>query len=229
MAVRTTVRNRLIAGVAVVVPVVVTGWVVVALTNTIVGLVSPLRLAFRRLGVTDGTVVIGLQFTSLLVIVLVIFGIGTVVQRRLGKRAVDSVDDTLQRIPGLGSIYQTARRMSDLLLADENDGAGQFREVKLVEFPADNTYTLAFLTSIDPPSGVVESARRIEGVDAGEYRTVFLPMAPNPVMGGHLTHVPAENVYDVDVSVEQAIQYILTTGLVDSPDSRSSASGRGDT
>jgi uncharacterized membrane protein len=93
--------------------------------------------------------------------------------------------------------------------------------VKLVEFPAQDTYTLAFLTSSTPPNSVVTAARDMMKDPSAEYATVFLPMAPNPVMGGHLTHVPQKNVHDVDMTVEQAVQYILTTGIVDATESLS--------
>jgi uncharacterized membrane protein len=43
--------------------------------------------------------------------------------------------------------------------------------------------------------------------------TLYLPMAPNPVMGGHVIHVPIERVCDVDMSVEEGVQSIVTSGV----------------
>jgi uncharacterized membrane protein len=43
--------------------------------------------------------------------------------------------------------------------------------------------------------------------------TMFLPMAPNPVTGGFLTHVPRSRVHDVDMTVEEGIRSILTSGV----------------
>ena len=44
-------------------------------------------------------------------------------------------------------------------------------------------------------------------------QTLFVPLAPNPVMGGFLVHVSAERIHDVDITVEEAIETIVTTGI----------------
>lgn len=207
-------RNRLLTGLAVVIPLIVSGWVLVTLAQALANFLGPLSAVFGALGFTSTGIVLTLQTASVLTILAVLFIVGTVAQRQLGRRVVDIVDTTVQRIPGIGTIYQTVRQMSDLLLAADETVEDQFREVKLVEFPGQQTYTLGFVTAPTPPAGVVDSARAIQTQPDMEYRTLFLPMAPNPVMGGHLTHVPAHQVYDVDITVEEAIQYILTTGLV---------------
>lgn len=207
-------RNRLLTGLAVVIPLIVSGWVLVTLAQALANSLGPLSAVFGALGFTSTGIVLTLQTASVLTILAVLFIVGTVAQRQLGRRVVDIVDTTVQRIPGIGTIYQTVRQMSDLLLAADETAEDQFREVKLVEFPGQQTYTLGFVTAPTPPAGIVDSARAIQTQPDMEYRTLFLPMAPNPVMGGHLTHVPAHQVYDVDITVEEAIQYILTTGLV---------------
>lgn len=212
---REPLRTRFFAGVAVLVPLAVSAWVLLALVRFLGSTLAPVGTALRGYGFESDVIVVVLQAASLGILVVLILAIGTITRRQIGRRIVDRVDDFLVRIPGLGSVYQTARRMSDLVLDPEDDGA-QFREVKLVEFPGQDTYTLGFLTSESPPDGVVSSARAITGDPDAAYRTLFLPMAPNPVMGGHLTHVPAEQVHDVDLDVEEAVQYILTTGIVDS-------------
>lgn len=209
-----TLKTRFLTGIAVVIPLAVSAWVLLALSNFIGSTLAPISDLLRNNGIESGTVVVIIQIISIVLITLLILVIGTIAQRQVGEKVIGRIDDTISRIPGLGSVYTTTRQMSDLVL-DPNEGGTQFREVKLVEFPADNTYTLGFLTSDSPPRGVVTGARDMMGDDEAEYITIFLPMAPNPVMGGHLTHVPKKRVHDVDMSVEQAVQYILTTGIVD--------------
>jgi hypothetical protein len=43
--------------------------------------------------------------------------------------------------------------------------------------------------------------------------TLFLPLAPNPVMGGHLVHLPEDRVMDVEMTVEEGLQTIVTSGV----------------
>ncbi len=214
---REKLRTLFLTGVAVVVPVLVSAWILLQLVGFVQGVLEPLGTGLREAGYESTVTVAAVQVASLLVVALLVLLVGAVVQVQYGRRLVDRIDDQIAAIPGLGAVYQTARRMSDLLLAPDGDeDTSQFQDVKLVEFPGRETYTLGFLTSERPPAGVVESARAITGDAGGEYRTLFLPMAPNPFMGGHLTHVPADRVHDVDIEVESALQYILTTGLVHS-------------
>lgn len=57
----------------------------------------------------------------------------------------------------------------------------------------------------------------VEAADAGEMVTLFVPLAPNPVMGGFLAFFPADRVHDVDLSVEEGLQAILTSGAAVDP------------
>jgi uncharacterized membrane protein len=193
-----------------------------SLFNFVGGVLSPISEILTENGVESGTVVIIIQALSVVLIAIVVLAIGTIAQQQVGENIIKTLDSYVTQIPGIGSVYQTTRQMSDLVLDPSDDGA-QFREVKLVEFPADNAYTLAFLTSESPPESVETAANRLFGDDSTAYHTVFLPMAPNPVMGGHLTHVPVSRIEDVDMTVEQAVQYILTTGIVNTDASTTNA------
>lgn len=206
-------KTKFLTGIAVVIPLAVSAWVMVALFNFIGGMLSPISGTLSESGVESGTVVIIIQVLSVVFIAIAVLIIGTIAQRQVGENIIKTIDEYVTRIPGIGSVYQTTRQMSDLVLDPSEDGA-QFREVKLVEFPVENTYTLAFLTSESPPESIETAADSLIGNDSVAYQTVFLPMAPNPVMGGHLTHVPVSRIEDVDMTVEQAVQYVLTTGIV---------------
>jgi len=213
------IRTLLLTGVGVVVPLAVSLWVLLAVVDFLASLLDPVRAVLQGAGIQSRVTIVLIQVASVVALVVLLLLVGFVAQRQFGKQVVSSVDAYLAKVPGIGSVYQTARRMSDLVLSpDESGGGSQFREVKLVEFPGRDTYTLGFLTTNTPPDGVVRTARTITGVSDQEYRTLFLPMAPNPIMGGHLTHVPADRVHDVDLEIEDAIQYILTMGVVDDPD-----------
>ena len=208
------IRNRFLAGVGVLVPIAVSAWVLLTLVRFVGSILSPISEILRTNGIESGTAVIILQLASVGIIGGVILAIGTIADRQIGKEIVEQIDDTISTLPGIGSVYQTARQMSNLLL-DPDNGDSQFREVKLVEFPGTDTYTLGFLTSDSPPKEVVTTAQSMIGDENATFQTLFLPMAPNPVMGGHLTHIPTNQVHDIDMTIEQAVQYILTTGVVD--------------
>jgi uncharacterized membrane protein len=203
-------RESLLTGVAVVVPVLVTTFVFVFLFNTLyryLALVSGLFPVSTRVVLAPGVVLpaesvieVALPFVAL----GVVFWVGFVVDRsHRGERAVDYFDDVFTRVPGFGSIYESFRQMSDVVLSGDTES---FREVKLVEFPHEGSYTLGFVTT-ETPDALADPTPHDEMV------TMFLPMAPNPVMGGHLVHLPTERVMDVDLTVEEGVQTVVTSGV----------------
>ncbi len=122
---------------------------------------------------------------------------------RFGAVAVDYFDAAVAHVPGVGAVYESFRQMSDVML---NEDAQNFRDVKLVEFPHEGAYTLGFLTTETP-----DALREPAGHD--RMLTLFLPLAPNPVMGGHLVHMPADRVMDVDMTVEEGLRAVVTSGV----------------
>jgi uncharacterized membrane protein len=211
LTVSDTVRESLITGVAVVVPVLVTTFVFAVLFNTLyryLALVSGLVPVSTQVVIVPGLLALRgetlLELAIPVAVLAAVFWVGFVVNRsRRGERAVDYFDSAVTRIPGFGSIYESFRQMSDVVLSSDTES---FREVKLVEFPHEGSYTLGFVTT-ETPDALADPTPHDEMV------TMFLPMAPNPVMGGHLVHLPAERVMDVDLTVEEGVQTIVTSGV----------------
>jgi uncharacterized membrane protein len=81
-----------------------------------------------------------------------------------------------------------------------------FQEVVLVEFPKEGSYSLAFQTSHPPAQ--VKAATGDE-----DMLTVFMPMGPNPFMGGFILHLAQEEVYEIDLSVKEGISSIVSFGV----------------
>ena len=145
-----------------------------------------------------------IELLTPVVLVSVIVVMGMVINTtRFGAVAVDYFDAAVAHVPGIGSVYESFRQMSDVMIEEDTQN---FREVKLVEFPHEGAYTLGFLTTETP-----DPLREPTGHD--RMLTLFLPLAPNPVMGGHLVHVPAERVMDVDMTVEEGIRAVVTSGV----------------
>lgn len=196
-------RRSFSRGLTVMLPILITIVVIIFLVNFLAGLLDPAVIVLQEtVGYTEqlpDLAIAGLALVILLVIVLLVgmgaeSGYGVGVERRLEMAMAD--------VPGIGSIYTSIDELSEMLIDSDTES---FREVKVIEFPFEGTYAMAFLTASS--TGVVSSA-----ANEGEMVTVFLPMAPNP-MGGFLIHVPPERVYDVDLSVEEGIQTILSTGV----------------
>jgi uncharacterized membrane protein len=190
-------REMTLTGVTVVVPLLITLYVVVVLLKFVRNILSPL-LSFVPV---DSIVVLGGIATG--GIFGLILAVGFVAHSPFGERAIDNFDYAISQIPGFGTVYRSFRRMGDAMVESDED---HFRDVKLLEFPTDDTYTFAFVTAETPEE--ITSA-----VGETEMTTVFLPMAPNPVMGGFVVNVPEEDLVDVDVPLEVAFRAIVTSGV----------------
>lgn len=143
------------------------------------------------------------EFVAIIVLLATIVFLGVFASFRSGKRTVEYVDAGIARIPGVGAVYRSLRRMGDVVL---ESGLENFRSVKLVEFPHDGLYSLAFETNQSP-----DSVKEITGEE--DMVTLFLPLAPNPVMGGFLINVSRDRVHDIDMTVEEAGRALVTSGL----------------
>ena len=198
-----TLRSWVLTGVALTVPLVITLVVLGIALNFFLDLLDPVVALVRVVpGISPIVEGVLIQVVGIVVFVGIITGLGAVADTTEVDRA-ETFHAAVERIPGIGDLYRSFRRMSDVVVDADTD---TFQEVRLVEFPHRGSYSLAFVTAETP--GVIREA-------AGELemQTLFVPLAPNPVMGGFLVHVSAERIHDVDITVEEAIETIVTTGI----------------
>jgi len=200
-------RQAFVTGAAVTLPLIVTLVVLGAVVDFVSQQLNPVVGLFTSITGLQPASDTTLKLLAILSLLVAIFCIGVWTESRPNRSGFGAFFDTLvARIPGVGSLYQSIDEMSGLLLDSDTDS---FQEVKLVEFPDRGSYAFAFLTAETP-----DVVRDATGEDEDEeMATLFLPMAPNPVMGGYVLHVSEERVYDVDMSVEEGIQSIVTSGV----------------
>ena len=148
------------------------------------------------------------EITTILLLIGVVLVLGLVGRNTYGERVIGYVDLAIASIPGIGTVYKSFRRMGDVML---NDNAENFQDVKLVQALEENVYVLGFKTSAAPKG--IETATEHDDMVA-----MFLPLAPNPVTGGFLTYVPEEDVYDIDMTIEEGVRSILTSGIATGED-----------
>ena len=195
-----TARQVLFSGVSVAGPLVVTLLVVGAVLDFLGSMLAPLVHVLTLLGLTAGQEGIVAQVLTVLALVSVVVLTGVLAETSSTAGAVQGVGRYVEAVPGVGSVYSSFDQMSDVMLESDTKG---FKEVKLVEFPHEGIYSLAFKTS-----AVAESEAGEEGMSV-----LFVPMAPNPVMGGFMVCVATEQVRNIDMTVQEAFQAIITSGV----------------
>ncbi|MBZ6494686.1 DUF502 domain-containing protein [Natrinema longum] len=195
-------QRLLINGVVITIPLVATLLVVLVVFDFILGVLSPIVSGVTYAWPDEPPVAV-IQFATLLSVIGFFLVVGLVAEYTPGTYLSERVHATMETIPGVSTVYESVRRASRLLADDETD---QFQEVKLVEFPHEGAYMLGFLTA-ETPAVVEDSAG-----EAGMV-TIMVPLAPNPATNGYVMHMPAENVHEVDLTVEEAFRSIATLGV----------------
>jgi uncharacterized membrane protein len=119
-------------------------------------------------------------------------------------------DRMLNQIPIVKSIYSSVKQVSDTLFSSSGNA---FREAVLVQYPHQGSWTIAFVTG--KPGGEV-AAHLSE-----DYVSVYVPTTPNPTSGFFLM-MPRASVRALDMSVDEALKYVISMGVVGPPDAEPS-------
>ena len=148
--------------------------------------------------------------------VLLSFGLllltGVIAANFFGARLIRFWENMLGRIPVVKSIYSSVKQVSDTLLSDSGNA---FRKALLVEFPHEGSWTIAFLTGTPAPAVMAHLAE--------EHLSVYVPTTPNPT-SGYFIVVPRSRVRELDMTVDEALKYVISMGVVAPRASRSRAS-----
>ena len=192
-------KRYFLTGIVVLIPLVITVWVLRLIVNTLDQTLYLLPAQYRPAALF-GMDIPGLGVLLALVIVLLT---GAVAANLLGQRLLEFGEVLLARIPIVSSIYASVKQVSDTLFS----GSGQaFRKVLLIRYPHGNCWALAFQTGF--PQGDLALKLGVPHV------SVYVPTTPNPTSGFFLM-VPLSDVIELDVAVDDALKYIISMGVVD--------------
>ena len=200
---RERLRQSFFTGLTITVPLLITLLVVSIVYGFVFGKLDPLVNIIEK---STGTTLPGfvLQVGAATLVVFLIWLVGFIAESREGDSGLEErFDRAIGSVPGVGGVYRTVNEMSEMVLDADTDS---FEEVKLVPFPTPHSYALGFVTAETP-----ESIEEPTGNE--EMLTLYVPMSPNPVMGGYVLHVSKDRCVDVDMSVEEGIKSIMTSGV----------------
>ncbi|GDX60947.1 MAG: DUF502 domain-containing protein [Nitrosospira sp.] len=137
-----------------------------------------------------------------LLIILVLFVTGLLTNNILGQKLLSFWESILWRIPVVKSIYYGVKQVSDTLFSSKGEA---FRKALLVQYPREGSWTIAFMTG-QPGGDVINHLK-------GEYVSVYIPTTPNPTSGFFLM-MPKSDVIELNMSVDTALKYIISMGVV---------------
>lgn len=196
----TTIRNYLISGLLVWLPVIITVFVIKFLFD----LLSKSLLLLPPDWQPDRLIGFHVPGIGVVLTLVVIFLTGLIAANFIGRRLVQFGDHLMTRIPIVRSVYTGVKQVTETLFAP---GGQSFRKVLLVEYPCPGIWSMAFQTG--------DVHEEIESTLAGGEKMVsyFIPTTPNPT-SGFLMMAPKSKVKEVDISVDQALKFVISLGVV---------------
>lgn len=182
-------RNRFAAGLLLLVPLILTYWVLRLVFDFLDGLLSPaIELWFGRQ-------IIGVGLIALLIVIYIA---GLVAASVFGLRLIGRLQRVLLSIPIVRTIYSATKRLVESFSGSPVTG---FKRVVAIEYPRNGIWTIGFLTSLNTD----ENARPMA--------VVYIPTAPMP-NSGWVAVLSVDQVYDTDMTIQDAMQMVLSGGIV---------------
>ncbi len=203
-------KKYLLAGLLTWLPLAVTVWVLLWVQGLLDGMFKAL-LGLAQVLVPDAAESLKAlgEWPGMGVVVMValLFITGVFVTNLFGQWWLRQWDALMSRIPIVRSIYNSVKQVSDTLFSSNGNA---FREAVLVQYPHAGSWTIAFVTG--RPGG--EVAAKLPG----EHVSLYVPTTPNPTSGFFLM-MPRSAIHALDMSVDEALKYIISMGVVVPPPS----------
>lgn len=203
-------RRSFGAGLLVIVPVLLTIWIIVQLFNLFSGVLDgPIGLLLGGEDSLEAPLLLGLKvghlvpLMSLIALVLTILLLGFLARNMIGARLIAFGERILDRIPIIRRVYRAVRQISETFLGEKR---GAFQRAVMFQYPREGMWSVGFVTS-DSGGDLPTGQKR------GSYYHIFLPTTPNPTSGFMLV-IPKEQCVDLGVPVEDALKLIISGGAV---------------
>ena len=184
--------KMILTGFLIMIPLIVTYTIVLFLLDIIDGVLAPYISLFF-----GGKRIFGL---GALVLLMIVYSVGLLSTRYFGQKIGDVIQNFVMRMPVVGSLYSSARRLIESLAGSKDSSTG-FKRVVMIEHPRIGMWCIGFLTSI------------IDISNTHTMATIYIPTAPTP-NSGFVVMVPYTEVQDTDLTVQEAMSMVLSGGII---------------
>ncbi|KTD68179.1 MULTISPECIES: DUF502 domain-containing protein [Legionella] len=193
-----SLRSYLLTGLVVWLPILITIGVLRFIIDLLDNTLALIPKAYQPEQLI-GHYIPGLGVVLSLIILLVT---GIIATNYFGQRLVAWGESILSKIPLVRSIYKTVKQVINALMSTNSEA---FRKVVLIEYPRKGLWTIAFQTGT-ANSGINNKTKE-------ELISVFVPTTPNPT-SGFLMMLPRNDVIELDMSIDEALKFIISLGVM---------------
>lgn len=204
-------RSSFLTGLVVIAPVWLTIWLIWSVVGWIDGFVLPWvpnsyqpdKLVQDLLGL-EPDVQINVRGIGVIIFLVFTIFVGWVAKGLMGRSLIRVAESLVQRTPVVRSIYSGIKQISETVFAQTERS---FEKACLIEYPRKGIWAIGFIST----TAKGEISQRAG--NTGQMQSIFLPTTPNPT-SGFLLFLPAEDVIELDMSVEDAAKLVISAGLV---------------
>jgi uncharacterized membrane protein len=199
-------KKYIFAGLLVWLPLAITiwvlSWLVSALDGIMVNVLNGLGSVLPQVHTNELQQISSIKGLGVVLVFLVLVFTGALASNVAGRWMVKQWDRLFTHIPVVKPIYTSVKKVSDTLFSSNGNA---FRKAVLLQYPRQGAWTIAFQTGV--PQGEVQK-------HLGEgFMSVYVPTTPNPTSGFFLL-VPLADVVELDMSVDEALTYVISMGAV---------------
>jgi uncharacterized membrane protein len=191
-------KKYFITGLLIWIPLIITIWVLKVIFDTLDASLLLLPVSFQ----TESWLGVHIPGLGALLTLVIVLATGVFATNFFGAQLVQLWHEVLNRIPVVNSIYSSVKQISDTLFSSSGQA---FRKALLVQWPHEGMWTIAFLTGT--PGGDVLNHL------PPDCLSVYVPTTPNPT-GGYFVIVKRSQVIELEMTVDQALKYIISMGVV---------------
>jgi uncharacterized membrane protein len=201
-----TLRNAFFSGLLLLAPLIVTIWALTRIIDLVGGTFRPVFFFYLPPALTDhAAMAVAFDLLTTLLVVALITGLGYISRDVFGRYVVAAAERFMQRIPGLGAVYNTVKQVADTFGPKNRQ---HLNKVVLVEFPRRGTWALGFLTS--------KVQGEAQEKTAADVWTVYVPTTPIPT-SGFLILVPRADIIELEMTTGEGMKMIISGGAVVPP------------
>jgi len=195
-------KQTFVAGLAVLIPVGISLYTLFFIIDLVDGILNILPVRLHP----DTLIGFHIPGLGIIVTILITFLSGLMIRSYIGSKLMLMGERFFHKIPIVRLIYDGSKQVVDGLIKNRTR---EFKRVVLVKFPHTGLYSLGFVTGDTP--AYIDDGRQ------GQLINVYVPTTPNPT-SGYLVLVPHTDVVEVDMSVHEALSFIVSCGFVHNRD-----------